>query len=226
MTGMPSTNNAPCVSVVDDDPAILRALSSLFDTVRQPYRVFKSAEEFLATHREGSPGCVLLDIRKPEMDGMQLLQRLTESHSCLPVIVVTGHPDVALAVRAIKLGAFDLLEKPFNNQTILERVQQAFHRSASCLEARRARERARARVAKLTHREREVFELLALGKTTKEIISALGISHQTLSIHRSRVHEKLEAQSLVYLVQVHRLLGQEPPEEASAPAPLGVSGGG
>lgn len=190
-------NHEPTVFVVDDDEAVRKALKLLIESAGMRVETFCSADEFLASHDLSRPGCLVLDIRMPGMSGLTLQDQLIARRITIPVIMITGHGDVAMAVGAVKKGAIDFIQKPFDDQMLLDRVQQALH-----LDAEHRRERARradfdARLARLTPREREVLDLLILGKGNKEVALDLGLSRKTIDIHRAHVMMKLGVDSLL-----------------------------
>jgi len=178
-------------------------LAYLVRSVNQAVAVFESAQTFL-DHYMNVPchGCLVLDIRMPGMSGMELLQRLYDQDTALPVIVITGHGDVPMAVEAMKLGAVDFLQKPFRDQVLLERIQQALEQAAVQQQALRDQEIIRQRLGELTPRERQVLTAVVEGKANKVIASELSLSQRTVEIHRSRIMGKMQAQSLANLVQM------------------------
>ena len=192
------------VYVVDDDPSVLDAVQLLLRSVGLPARGFSSAGEFLDAVDPDAPGCLVLDLRMPGMSGRELQKRLLEIGAPLPVIFVTAHGDVPTAVDAVKEGALDFIQKPFPEEKLLEKVNEALELDA--LRRREAKERreVESRVHTLTPREREVMGLVAAGKLNKTIARELGISQRTVEIHRSRVMEKMKAGSVPDLV--HMLL--------------------
>lgn len=201
-------NGTPEVHVVDDDAAMRDSLRLLLEASGYTVRTFDSASKFLASEPTGL-GCVLTDVRMPEIDGLALLRRLREQGVQLPVIVMTGQGDIAIAVQAMKAGAIDFLEKPFDDATLIEAVGKAQKQSEKLHEVAEVSAEAAGRLATLTHREREVFDLLVAGLPTKAIANALGASPRTIEVHRARVFEKLRAHSLPDLVRL--LLAAEPP---------------
>ena len=165
--------------------------------------MFASGSEFLDAFDGKLTGCLVLDIRMPGIGGLELQQLLAERGSGLPIIFVTGYGDVPMAVEAIQNGAFDFIEKPYRDQDLLERIGRAMQADE---ESRRRRDEARGirdRIARLTARERQVFELVVTGKANKVIAHELGVSQRTVEIHRARVMEKMEARSLAELVRMH-----------------------
>jgi len=189
------------VFVVDDDEAVRKALKLLLESAGLRVQVFASADEFLAGHDPKRPGCLVLDIRMPGMSGLTLQDQLIARRISIPVIMITGHGDVAMAVGAVKKGAIDFLQKPFDDQTLLDRVQQALE-----IDAEQRREIARkaefeSRLARLTPREREVLDLLIVGKGNKEIALELGLSRKTVDIHRAHVMMKFGVDSLLEIAR-------------------------
>jgi two-component system, LuxR family, response regulator FixJ len=196
------------IHVVDDDEAVRDSLRTLLESSGLAVHTYPSAALFLEA-APGILGCVLTDVRMPDMDGLALQRRLNERGLHLPVIVMTGQGDIAVAVRAMKAGALDFLEKPFHDDDLLAAVERALAEG----ERRQAREEisgeAARRMAALTAREREVLDLLVTGLPTKGIANALGASPRTIEVHRARVFEKLHARSLPELVRLVIAAGAE-----------------
>lgn len=190
------------VHVVDDDGAIRDALAWLLGTRGLASRTWASAEAFLAGHDPAAPGCLVLDIRMEGMSGIELFDALRAVGSTLPVIFLTGHGDVPLAVEAMRGGAVDFLQKPFDNQALLERVRQAIERGRDLRVEAQQRDAAAARLARLSPREREVLELLVLGRMNKAIAAELGISAKTVEDHRASVMRKMQVRSVAELVRL------------------------
>lgn len=202
---------APTVFVVDDDAAVRESLSLLIRSMGLEVQTFDTAQAFLDGCAPERPGCLVLDIRMPGMSGLDLQDRLGEHGITLPVIFITGHGDVAMAVRAMKHGALDFIEKPFNDQQLLDRVNQAIELDRVSREARDAREADSARLALLSPREREVMERIVRGEANKVVALELGLSERTVEIHRAKVMAKSGTRSLAELVAlVTRLEGAEP----------------
>jgi two-component system, LuxR family, response regulator FixJ len=195
------------VHVVDDDPAVRDSLRVLLESVGFVVRTHESAQAFLAL-APGLRGCVLTDVRMPEIDGLELQQRLSACGAPLAVVVMTGQGDVPVAVRAMKAGAVDFLEKPFNEHALLDAVRRALAQSQQLQEVASVAVAAAARLGALTPREREVFDLLVAGRPTKAIARELGTSPRTIEVHRGRVFEKLQVRSLPDLVRL--MLAAEP----------------
>jgi RNA polymerase sigma factor (sigma-70 family) len=192
----------PTVFIVDDDEAMRDALHTLMKSVGMKTSLHAGADEFLASHRPDQPGCLVLDVRMPGMSGLELQDKLAEKGIDLPVIIITGHGDVPMAVSAMRAGAVDFLEKPFREQDLIHRIHQAIE-----LDAERRRKRAReadlaARLDSLTAREREVMDMVIAGKHNKAIAARLDISHKTVEFHRARIMKKMKAESVLQLVKM------------------------
>jgi len=190
----------PTVFLVDDDKSIRDSLKLLMKSTGINLVSFGSAEEFLEGLPENAVGCVLLDVLLPNMGGMELMQELQDKKIVLPVILLTGHADVPLAIQAIRGGAFDVLEKPYKDKILVERVRQALAVSQKWREVQDERESILERLHTLTRREREVMNLLVTGMKNKMIAEELGISRKTLDIHRSKVMGKMKARTVADLV--------------------------
>jgi RNA polymerase sigma factor (sigma-70 family) len=195
-------NKLPIVMVVDDDSGVRNAMRALLKSVGLNATLYASAQEFLGAYDPHQPGCLLLDIRMPGMSGMDLQQELNLRGAVVPVIFMSGHADIPMAVEAMQHGAFDFLQKPFRDQDLLDRIQRAIARDGERRLALGERERIRARLDSVTEREREVLELLTRGRQNKQIAQELGVSPRTIEIHRARVMEKMEAQSVAELVRM------------------------
>jgi two-component system response regulator FixJ len=190
------------VYIIDDDEAVRDSLSVQLEASGYDVASFASAVPFLEIARGLQPGCVISDVQMPDMDGMELQQRLNDMKLDFPVVIVTGHADVALAVRAMKAGAVDFIEKPFEEKAILDCLRNAQSRFAAQRASAQAGATAREKLASLTPREREVFDEMVRGKQNKMIAYDLEISPRTVEVHRARVLEKLEARSLSELVRL------------------------
>lgn len=198
------------VYIVDDDASVREALAWLLRSRRLGSQAYDSAEAFLE-QIEGArlpmrPACLLLDVRMPGMSGLALFERLVERglHQALPVIFLTGHADVPTAVSMVKRGAFDFCEKPFSDNALVDRVEQALAQSATVVQAQQVRERLRQRLAELTERERAVMQLVIEGLPNKRIADQLDISVRTVEVHRARVFDKMEVKSAVELANLLR----------------------
>jgi two-component system response regulator DctR len=189
------------VYIVDDDEAVRSALQILLASCGLKSRAFSGAQELLLSLRADWQGCLLLDVRMPGMSGLDLHERLIARGVDLPVILLTGHGDVPMAVRAMKRGAFDFVQKPFNDQQLLDRIQQALALDERNHERRQQQAVLQERHKRLSVREREVAEHIVLGQTNKVIAAELGISERTVELHRARAMEKMETPSVAQLVE-------------------------
>ncbi len=191
----------PTVYIVDDDHAVLKSMKWLLES--EGYRVDteSSPSNFLERANRSMNGCLLLDIRMPDMDGLTLQKRLLDLGIDMPVVIISGHADVSAAVKAMKTGAIDLLEKPFADREILERVDRAMRIEERRKVRRRDLGRVSRRMTALTRREREVMELVVAGNSNKRIAEKLCISNKTVEAHRAKVMKKMEATSLAELVR-------------------------
>ncbi|MFZ1326035.1 MAG: response regulator [Candidatus Contendobacter sp.] len=192
----------PTVFIIDDDPAVRDALSLLLRTDGLPVVAFANATAFLVSSAVHQPGCLVLDVRMPGMSGLELQKQLQAQDCRTPILFMTGHGDVPMALRAMKAGAFDFIEKPFQGEMLLQRVREALAVDARQSAMRRHRSEAVARLALLSSREREVLERVVAGQYNKVIAAELGISLSTVEIHRKRVMEKLQAASLSDLIRL------------------------
>ncbi len=190
------------ICVVDDDEALRRSLVFLLESVGWRVETYASAEAFLAAYRPGMSGCLVLDIRMPSMSGLELQHVLKARGITLPVIFITGHGDVPLAVQAMKLGASDFIEKPFKDQALLDAVAQAVRRCREALAEEQQRDEAQAALARLSPREREVARLLARGLPNKLVARELDISEKTVHIHRQHVMDKTGVGSAAELARL------------------------
>ncbi len=190
------------VYVVDDDDAVRDGLKWLIESVDLQVAPCPNAQTFLEAYDGSRPGCLVLDVRLRGMSGLDLQAELARREISIPTIVVTGHGDVPMAVRAMKLGAIDFVEKPFNDQELLERIQKAIEGDLEARRGDRERAEACALLATLSPREREVLDLLVLGKANKEVADQLGLSTRTVEGHRARLMEKLACGSLAELVRL------------------------
>jgi FixJ family two-component response regulator len=191
------------VYIVDDDQAIRHAMGLLLKSVGLQHQVFESADEFLELHTGNNDGCLVLDIRMPGLSGLELQQKLTEAGSSLPIIFITGHGDIPMAVDAMQKGAFDFIQKPFRDQELLDRISEALSTARQREVEREHKLGVQDRIATLTKREHEVLDLVVTGKPNKIIAHELGVSQRTIEIHRARVMEKMGAKSLAELVRMH-----------------------
>jgi len=192
----------PTVFVVDDDEAVRTSLRFLVESVGLPVETFASGQEFLEAIDDEKPGCVVVDVRMPGMSGIQLQEAMEERQLRLPVIVISGHGDVATAVRAMKKGAIDFIEKPFNDQLLLDCIQRALDRDAAHRERQARHAAVVSKLQLLTPREREVLELVVKGYGNRQTAMELEISQKTVEVHRARIMKKMGAQSVAELVQM------------------------
>jgi two-component system, LuxR family, response regulator FixJ len=192
----------PTVFVVDDDDAVRNSLKLLLKSVGLAAQTHGSAQEFLATYDAQQPGCLVLDVRMPGMSGLEMQQELNMRGATIPVIFITGHGDIPMAVEAMQHGAFDFLQKPFRDQELLDRVNRALARDAEKRTQLRHKDIILERLTTLSPREREVLDLVTRGKPNKIVAADLGVSQRTVEIHRARVMEKMDATSLAELVRM------------------------
>jgi FixJ family two-component response regulator len=192
----------PAVFVVDDDDAVRSSLRLLLKSAGLPAVGYASAREFLDAWQPEQAGCLILDVRMPGMSGIELQGELNRRGAIIPVIFISGHGDIPMAVEAIQHGAFDFLTKPFGDQDLLDRVQRALATDAENRKLLTQREVLRERLESLTPREREVLGLVTQGKANKVMAGDLGVSQRTVEIHRARVMEKMGANSLAQLVRM------------------------
>jgi two-component system response regulator FixJ len=196
----------PTVFVVDDEEDIRDALRMLLASVKLKVETFGSAHEFLVAYDPARAGCMILDVRMPGMSGPELQEQLRANNITIPIIIITGHGDVPTAVRTMKAGAIDVLEKPFSDDLLLERVYQALERDAATRSEQAERDKVAKRVARLTPREREVMGAIVQGKLNKVIAADLGLSTRTVEIHRARIMQKMGARSVSTLTRMVLLI--------------------
>jgi len=190
------------IYIVDDDEAFRDSLRWLLEVAGYRVEAFVGAEPFLASFKPGAGVCLILDVRMPDCSGLELQEEMTRRGYAIPIIFVTGHGDVPMAVNAVKNGAFDFIEKPFKDQALLTLIENAASLNVSALQDEAQRLSAVARLATLTQREREVMELVVAGRRNKQIADDLGISVKTVEVHRARVMEKTGVTSVAELVQM------------------------
>lgn len=189
------------IYVVDDDEALRDSLVWMLESSGYAVRAFDCAESFLEAYALGMTGCIVLDVRMPGMSGLELFEELGRRRCSLPVIFITGHGDVPMAVSALKKGAADFIEKPFAERDMLRLIEQCLEQERASRGKRRLEADTARRLEHLTQREREVLDLIIAGKLNKQIADVLGISIKTVEVHRARVMEKMGANSLAELVQ-------------------------
>ena len=207
MPGEARAQKNPTVYIVDDDENMCAVVAHLAESVGLDTRSFVSASAFLDYFRREAPGCVLTDVRMPGMSGLELLETLARRGLTIPVILMTSYADVPLAVRALRAGAWDLVEKPFNHQELIDRLQGAVRRDVAAWREQRRVRQAEERFATLSPREREVLDRVARGLANKQIAEELGISPKTVEVHRARLMSKMGAHSMAELIRMAVLAG-------------------
>ena len=190
------------VFIVDDDEAVRDSLKMLVRSIGLSVETFTSAADFLESYDPSRAGCVILDIRMPGMSGLELQEQLSARNATLPIIFITGHGDIPMAVKSIKAGAVDFIQKPFRDQELIDRIQQALEQNVRTRNRVGEDDAIAERITSLTPREREVMEYVARGEPNKAIAYDLNISERTVEVHRARVMEKMKADSLPDLVQM------------------------
>lgn len=218
------TSSPPRVFVVDDDPSVRMALARLIGAAGHTVETFGSAREFLDKHCHMEAGCLVLDLRMPDLDGLELLDILRNAGSVMPVVFMTGFGDIPTSVRAMKAGAVDFLPKPVADEALLQAIGAALEADGRARHARSGQEDVRRRFEGLTPREREVFRLVVAGRLNKQVARELGVAEKTVKVHRARVMEKMGVRRVAQLVQlaVRLDLDSEPsasPELALREAP-------
>jgi len=201
---------AGAILVVDDEPAMRAALRRLFHVAKLPVRTFSSGAQLLSCPGVEKAACLVLDVRMPEMDGLQVQSELRRRHIALPTIFLTGAADVPLAVAAMRDGALDFVEKPYDSTHLVQRVRDAMQLQERMRSAQQGRDEALRALATLTGREREVMDLVVQGQTNKEVARHLGTSHRTVDIHRVNAMRKMGANSLADLVRMSLLTKGDP----------------
>jgi len=194
------------IFVVDDDDGMRRALGTLLSTVGYKTALFALPSQFLARFKADEPGCLILDIRMPEMSGLEVQQQLNRVGAMLPVIFITGHGDVPMAVQAMKEGAFQFIQKPFRDQELLDHINHALQFDRDNRKDLAARAEVQRRVETLTPREKQVMDLVVEGQANKVMAIDLGLSERTVEIHRAKVMEKMGARSVAHLVKMNLTL--------------------
>jgi len=202
----PKSANKPIVCIVDDDDGVRRAMSALMESVGYAHAAYSSAGDFLRRYNSTQSGCLILDIRMPEMSGLELQQELNKRGYHIPVIFVTGHGDVPMAVDAMKKGAFDFVQKPFRDQDLLDKVNHALQQDVTQRQETADKDEVLERWSSLTQREKEVMALIVEGKANKVVAQDLNLSERTVEIHRSRVMEKMQVRSVAQLVKLSLLI--------------------
>jgi FixJ family two-component response regulator len=196
------SESGPIVFVVDDEPTVCASVKRLVRSVGIEVQTYSSAQEFLRGKRPDVPGCLVLDVRLPDLSGLDLQQELAKANITLPIIFVTGHGDIPMSVRAMKAGAVEFLTKPFREQDLLEAIQHGIQQHRTLREQRAEIVDLQCRYESLTLREREVFPLVAGGWLNKQVASQLGASEKTIKVHRGQVMHKMKAESLADLIRM------------------------
>ena len=225
MVVLPGMNEVgPIVFVLDDDPSVREGLDSLFRSIKLAVQTFGTAEEFLRFKRPDAPGCIVLDVRLPGLNGLDFQDELVESNVDLPIVFITGHGDVTMSVRAIKAGAVDFLMKPFRHQDLIDAIYSAIDRHRLRRKAEATALELSNRFALLTSRERQVMLEVVGGRPNKQIAARLKISEFTVKVHRSHLMHKMKARTLVDLVRMAdklpwqgRVIACRPLRDAIAP---------
>jgi len=199
--------SGPIIYLVDDDEAVRDALGMLFKSIGLEHEGFASALDFLQSYDARRHSCLVADIRMPGLSGLELQQRLNEQRSEIPIIFITGHGDVPMAVTAMKSGAVDFLQKPFRDQDLIDRIHKALDRDGERRKGRAEQDEIRARLTLLTPRETEVMQRVVRGQANKVIAMDLGVSQRTVELHRARVMKKLKLRSVAELVHAIDRIG-------------------
>jgi FixJ family two-component response regulator len=194
--------NEPCVMIIDDDESVREALQFLMKSVSMTAKTYSSAMEFIDEFNPQQRGCIVSDIRMPGMSGLAMQEELNGRRACQPIIFITGHGDIAMAVDAIKNGAADFLTKPFRDQDLLDAVNKALAVNESKLNELDSQEEVMQRLKTLTARERQVLELVVIGKANKVIADQLKLSPRTVEVHRSHMMEKMQVRTVAELVKL------------------------
>lgn len=201
------TETEPIVFIVDDDDSVRKSLARLITSVGLKVETFSSANAFLKRDSYDGPACLVLDIRMPGLSGLDLQTELAKAERTLSIVFITGHGNISMSVQAIKAGAVDFLEKPFEEQDLLDAVHLAIQKDRATKEKLAELREIKERVESLTPREREVFALVVTGMLNKQIAFEMGISEKTIKVHRARVMQKMQAESLADLVRLAEKVG-------------------
>jgi len=196
------SSQEPTVFLVDDDPAVLRSLTALVEVVFPKVKAYGSATEFLAAYQSPCPGCLVLDVAMPGLNGLELQRKLIQDKIDLPIVFITGHGNVQMAVNAMQAGAVNFLEKPFREQELWDSIRKALELDAQNRRRKARRQRVEERLALLSEGERAVLNLILEGKLNKEIAAELGLSNRTVEDRRARLMKKMGARSVAELVQL------------------------
>lgn len=203
------TDSKPCVHIIDDDEAVRDSLTLVLESVNQACKPYASAQDFLDDFDPDMQGCIVLDIRMPRMTGLELQNRLNDLNNDMPIIFVTGHGDVPMAVEAMQKGAVDFVQKPYREQELIDKIYAAMDSHLALREQNLEANKIREKIASLTTREREVMDMMLDGNANKVIAIDLGISQRTVEIHRARVMEKMQTHSLAQLVKMNMLVREQ-----------------
>ncbi len=207
------TENKPMIFIVDDDPSVRESTKLMLESVGFIVKTFASAQDFLKAKIQVDLGCLVLDVRMPGISGLDLQEKLLSSKTPLPVIFITGHGTVPISVRAMKAGAIDFLQKPFDEQDLLDAIHRAIARQRERKSKKDEADKLRQRLKALTPRENEVFSLLVTGMANKEIAYKLGTSERTVKAHRAKIMEKMNARSFADLVRFAENLKTQTPDQ-------------
>ena len=213
---MTNDKAGPIIYLVDDDEAVRDALGMLLKSIGLEHETFASALDFLQSYDARRHSCLVADIRMPGLSGLELQQRLNEERSEIPIIFITGHGDVPMAVTAMKSGAVDFLQKPFRDQDLIDRIHKALDRDGERRKGRAEQDEIRARLTLLTPRETEVMQRVVRGQANKVIAMDLGVSQRTVELHRARVMKKLKLRSVAELVHAIDRIGGVPASGTAA----------
>ena len=213
---MTNDKAGPLIYLVDDDEAVRDALGMLLKSIGLEHETFASALDFLQSYDARRHSCLVADIRMPGLSGLELQQRLNEERSEIPIIFITGHGDVPMAVTAMKSGAVDFLQKPFRDQDLIDRIHKALDRDGERRKGRAEQDEIRARLTLLTPRETEVMQRVVRGQANKVIAMDLGVSQRTVELHRARVMKKLKLRSVAELVHAIDRIGGLPASGTAA----------
>lgn len=192
----------PAIFVVDDDEAVRRALTTAVALLGHPVQAYGSAAEFLVAYSPDSPGCLVLDIKMPGMTGLELQRKLADSNATIPIVMISGHADVRMAVEAMTLGAVTLLEKPFRLDELLDHIREALAQDQNERAAQHLHDESADRLARLTTKEQQVLEMVAAGRTNREMAEVLGLSVRAVEDRRARLMRKVNAESLAELIRL------------------------
>jgi FixJ family two-component response regulator len=206
------TAGNPIVFIVDDDPSIRKSLDRLIKSAGLAVETFATAHEFLERHSHKGPSCLVLDVKLPDLNGLELQEKLLSQEYAMPIVFITGHGDIPMSVKAMKKGAIDFLTKPFDDKDLLDAVQQALQRDSKARTAREERKDIQRRLESLTLREYEILTHVITGMLNKQIALALNISEKTVKVHRGRVIEKMGVDSVAELVRLTEKVGIKPAE--------------